>query len=1116
MISKLRLEVHERSTVVIDFKDSDEYRALLSQYQMLIQQLEASQKENRSLKEQVEQSRRESLAMTSQRESATVSIKYELESQKKEVVRLNQIIESLRSELENTRKENSQLLIIRQESGGLEYRIQSLTEEVNALRAALNERESTISKLKIEIREVSEKAGKSSAMELRLKSLSEENAALRKALSEREEAVSKLRYEIHETTSRTIDYKDSDDYRALLNQYQLVVQQLETTQKELRTIREQSEKFQREIVVIRNQSESGSSSLKYELESSKREVAHLNQIIESLRIDLENNKKQNSELLIIREQSGTFEYRVKALTEEVNALRAALNERENIISKLRIEIQSSSETVQKVSAYESRINSLLEEIKALRNALAEREDIISKLRYEVHTTTTRVINYKESDDYRALQNQYELLIQQLEGQQREARAHRENYEKSRQELLILKHQMESGSASIRFELESAKSENARLVQIIEALKPELENYKKSNSQLLIIREQSEGYELRIKSLTEEVNALRAALAEREDIISKMRVEVHQHTTRVINYKESDDYRALLKQYELVLSQLEEARAETRSIREQSEKYRTEIFMIKSSSESGTASLRYELDSAKAELTRLSQIIEALRAELDNTKKANSELLVFRQQSGNFELRIKSLTEEVNALRAALAEREDIISKMRMEVHQYSTRIINYKESDDYRALLKQYELIVQQLEAAKGEIRTIRDQSEKYRSEILVIKQTSESGTASIRFELESAKSENARLSQIIEALRVELENTKKANSELIIIRQQSGNFELRIKSLTEENNALRAALAEREDIISKMRVEVRQYSTRVINYKDSDDYRALQNQYEMLYQQLDAARAEIRTIREQSEKYRSEIVVIKSASESGTASIRFELESAKSENARLTQIIEAIRVELEKTKKENSELLIIRQQSGGYELRVKSLTEEVNALHAALSERENIISKMRIDLQSSSELAQKVATYELRIKSLVEEINSLRAALAEREENLSKMRFEINQYSTRVINYKDSDDYRTLLKQYELLIQQLEAAKVEIRTIREQSEKYRSEILVIKSSSESGTASLRFELESAKSEILASLRLLKCFEENSIKLKGRTQSSSSSASNQAGLSCASSRSQRK
>lgn len=92
-------------------QDSDDYRSLLQQYELLMQQLEMSQKETRTLKEQVERSRRESLAMTSQRDSASVAIRFELESQKKEVARLTQIIESLRTELESTKQENSQVVL---------------------------------------------------------------------------------------------------------------------------------------------------------------------------------------------------------------------------------------------------------------------------------------------------------------------------------------------------------------------------------------------------------------------------------------------------------------------------------------------------------------------------------------------------------------------------------------------------------------------------------------------------------------------------------------------------------------------------------------------------------------------------------------------------------------------------------------------------------------------------------------------------------------------------------------------------------------------------------------------------------------------------------------------
>lgn len=55
------------------------------------------------------------------------------------------------------------------------------------------------------------------------------------------------------------------------------------------------------------------------------------------------------------------------------------------------------------------------------------------------------------------------------------------------------------------------------------------------------------------------------------------------------------------------------------------------------------------------------------------------------------------------------------------------------------------------------------------------------------------------------------------------------------------------------------------------------------------------------------------------------------------------------------------SQLIIIRQQSGGFEFRIKSLTEEVNALRAALTERENTISKLRIDISQSSEQLSKI-----------------------------------------------------------------------------------------------------------------------------------------------------------
>lgn len=48
----------------------------------------------------------------------------------------------------------------------------------------------------------------------------------------------------------------------------------------------------------------------------------------------------------------------------------------------------------------------------------------------------------------------------------------------------------------------------------------------------------QGYELRIKQLLEDLAAARRALSEREEVISKLRIEVHEHSTRVINIKVS--------------------------------------------------------------------------------------------------------------------------------------------------------------------------------------------------------------------------------------------------------------------------------------------------------------------------------------------------------------------------------------------------------------------------------------------------------------------------------------------------------------------------------------------------------------------------------------------------
>lgn len=153
----------------------------------------------------------------------------------------------------------------------------------------------------------------------------------------------------------------------------------------------------------------------------------------------------------------------------MNALRSALSDRENIISKLRIDLQNSSESAQKVATYvcvcfwifKSTLYQLI--LYSVRSVLYVRSAAVA----------SRIICVNTENRYTRLFRFIYLIIKYIEWR------------------------------------------NVIHIYIL----------------VLYLRQ-----ELRIKSLIDELNSLRSALAEREELISKLRVEVHQHTTRIINYK----------------------------------------------------------------------------------------------------------------------------------------------------------------------------------------------------------------------------------------------------------------------------------------------------------------------------------------------------------------------------------------------------------------------------------------------------------------------------------------------------------------------------------------------------------------------------------------------------
>lgn len=95
---------------------------------------------------------------------------------------------------------------------------------------------------------------------------------------------------------------------------------------------------------------------------------------------------------------------------------------------------------------------------------------------------------QESADYRALQQQFSVVLQQLDAARAEAGALREQVaaaQKSQKEVLALREQQtDVGSvALLRFEADFQKREALRLTQVIEELRRELDTSRKNSVQV---------------------------------------------------------------------------------------------------------------------------------------------------------------------------------------------------------------------------------------------------------------------------------------------------------------------------------------------------------------------------------------------------------------------------------------------------------------------------------------------------------------------------------------------------------------------------------------------------------------------------------------------------------
>jgi chromosome segregation ATPase len=463
----------------------------------------------------------------------------------------------------------------------------------------------------------------------------------------------------------------------------------------------------------------------------------------------------------------------------------------------------------------------------------------------------------------------------------------------------------------------------------------------------------QGYELRIKALTEDLGLLRKTLGEREDQIANLRVEVHKSTTRIIDYKDSEDYRTLQRSYELLFKQLEEERKESARLREVTEKLRSEIIIVR-----------------------------------QDTDKSVRE---------GYELRIRQMMDELASVRKTVVERDEAITKLRFEV-QTSTRVVSFKDSEDYLVLKRQYDMAQAQLE---------------------------------------SERRETARLMQVIESLRTEVgrrDTDKGARDSL----------ELRLKQATDELAVTRKSLIEKEEQVSQMRVEVRQSTDRFSRVKESEEYMAMIRQVDVLKKTIEELNINISRLHADNDKLRDEVHIVRTERrksetvyeskvkvleedllalrqklldrENEISKLRIssvqtgEVESSRKEVMRLTQLIDTLRLDLSNARREvdesRSKLTLVSSDSSTYTTRISELEAIVARQRKELAGNDELISSLRQQVRETSERitissssSSEMASLRLDLERAVRENRELRDQISRLQLRIKELEAQLETY---------------------------------------------------------------------------------------------------------------------
>ncbi|KAL4480418.1 hypothetical protein ABPG74_020934 [Tetrahymena malaccensis] len=792
-------------------------------------------------------------------------------------------------------------------------------------------------------------------------------------------------------------------------------------------------------------------------------ITEFQSLIASRDVQINNLKIQNENLatrlvLTTAELEKVTQVKVESepLKRKVNELEQYLVQQERIIEDLRLKLGQQEQVISQLRMFEIRCAQYESEINALRAKLQESENnsllLIKKIEELQNLLNDENVKRSKKDgelaislrDKQALEEKLVHLTQQVEFLTRKVAAQEQDINAQRTRIIELEGvAAKVGSYEQQIQYLSQQIERLNQVirekdQTITQLNIELNQLRLSNSQIAQLQEQIVTLQQNLVTRTAEVESLRKRVSEQELLINQLRM-----------------YEQRVNEYEQIINALRQRIAELEA--------QLNDENIKRSKRDGDLAISLRDKQALEEkLVHMTQQIEFLSQKVNQLTGQVAERDQIISQLRVFEIRVKEYENVINALRQRVAELEAQLNDENVKRSKKDGELaISLR---DKQALEEKLVHMTQQIEFLSQKVaqyeKILAEQQQQLAERDNIINQLRV-------FEIRVKEYENVinALRQRVAELEAQLndENVKrsKKDGELAISLRDKQALEEKLVHMTQQIEFLSQKVAQYEKILAEQQQQLAERDN-IINQLRVFEIRV--KEYENV---INALRQRVAELEAQLNDEN-----VKRSKKDGELAISLRDKQALEEKlVHMTQQIEFLSQKVNQLTGQVAERDQIISQLRVFEIRVKEYENVINALRQRVAELEAQLNdenvkrskkdgELAISLRDKQALEEKLVHMTQQIEFLNMKVTSYEKQIQEKDGQINQLRIEISQL--------------------QINLQQLQNASEEVRRL--------TELLVVKTTEIDQLRKRLAELEIALQEFnLVQAKLQECEKNNQL-----------------------------